>query len=103
MKKSEIVDLFTQILTENGPKKSPKALALALLEAFCHGAAQALAAGDEVVLPGVGKIKPKTVAAKPARNGRNPRTGEAIQVEAKAAYKSIKVKPAKEMLALLNA
>lgn len=103
MNKAQIIDMFAQTLTENGPKKSPKALATALLETFCYNAAQAIAAGDEVVLPGVGKIKPKAVAARPARNGRNPRTGEAIQVEAKDAYKSIKVTPAKEMLALLNA
>lgn len=103
MNKAQIVDLLTQTLTENGSKKSPKALATALLEAFCHSAAQALAAGDEVVLPGLGKIKPKDVAARPARNGRNPKTGEALQVEAKPAYKSLKVKPAREMLALLNA
>lgn len=109
MNKAQIVYMFAQTLTESGTNKSPKALATALMETLCYNIAQALVAGDEVVLPGVGKIKPKSVAAKaakPARIGRNPRTGEPVRIEAKPAQpasRSIKVRPAKELLALLNA
>lgn len=39
-----------------------------------------LKAGNEVPLPGLGKL---TVKAKPARKGRNPKTGEEIQIPAK--------------------
>ena len=97
MNKAQIVDLLTQTLTENGTKKSPKALAAALLEAFCHSAAQALAAGDEVVLPGLGRIK---VVDRAARVSRNPQNGEPINVPA---CKKAKLKPAKGLLEMLNA
>jgi nucleoid DNA-binding protein len=36
--------------------------------------------GGEVTMPGLGKF---SVTAKPARTGRNPQTGEAIQIAAK--------------------
>lgn len=36
--------------------------------------------GGEVALPGLGKL---TVKSKPARKGRNPNTGEEIQIPAK--------------------
>jgi DNA-binding protein HU-beta len=39
-----------------------------------------LLTGEEVTIPGVGKLK---VVTKAARNGRNPKTGEAIQIPAK--------------------
>jgi DNA-binding protein HU-beta len=39
-----------------------------------------LLTGEEVTVPGVGKLK---VVTKAARNGRNPKTGEAIQIPAK--------------------
>lgn len=41
---------------------------------------QVLAAGDEVPLPGIGKLKVKNI---PARTGRNPKTGETINIPAK--------------------
>jgi len=43
--------------------------------------AQALANGDRVELRGFGAFSVKT---RPARTGRNPRTGEPVQVEAKS-------------------
>lgn len=42
----------------------------------------ALKAGDEVTLPGLGKL---TVKQKAARTGRNPATGEEIDIPAKNA------------------
>lgn len=39
-----------------------------------------LGEGDEVALPGLGKL---SVAHSAARTGRNPKTGEAIQIPAK--------------------
>lgn len=44
----------------------------------------ALLAGDEVTLPGIGKLK---VSTRAGRAGRNPKTGEAIQVPAKRVVK----------------
>lgn len=40
----------------------------------------ALESGGEVTLPGLGKL---TVKAKAARTGRNPKTGEEIEIPAK--------------------
>ena len=49
------------------------------LQAFCSVAAAELLAGGEVSLPGLGKLKVKDTNA---RTGRNPRTGEAIEIPA---------------------
>ncbi|MDX6623726.1 MAG: DNA-binding protein HU-beta [Solirubrobacterales bacterium] len=43
-----------------------------------------LAAGNEVKFTGFGKF---STAARPAREGRNPRTGESMQIAAKTAAK----------------
>lgn len=52
----------------------------AVLQALKDVAAQELAAGGEVPLPGLGKLKTKDRAA---RMGRNPRTGEAVTIPAR--------------------
>ena len=49
------------------------------LQSFCSVAAAELLAGGEVSLPGLGKLKVRTTNA---RTGRNPRTGEAIDIPA---------------------
>ena len=46
-----------------------------------------LADNGEVVLPGFGRLKNHT---RPARQGRNPRTGESIQVPEKTVVKFTK-------------
>jgi len=43
-------------------------------------AQEAMMAGQEMVLPGIGKL---AVKAKPARAGRNPQTGAAIEIAAR--------------------
>lgn len=50
------------------------------IEALCDVVRTALAKGDEVTLPGIGKLH---VERKEASKGRNPRTGEAIDIPAK--------------------
>lgn len=52
---------------------------------------EAIKAGEEVPLPGIGKIG---VKVKAARTGRNPATGEAIQIPEKLA---ITFKPSKDL------
>ncbi len=44
----------------------------------------ALIDGEEVTLPGIGKLK---VAVRPGRTGRNPKTGEALAIPAKRVVK----------------
>jgi len=68
-----------------------KAQAKALVDALLGGVRDALVAGDEVNLPGFGKFK---VQAKPARTGRNPSTGAAIQI---AASKKVSFSAAKAL------
>lgn len=56
-----------------------------------------LEAGGEVTLPGLGKL---VSVAKPARTGRNPSTGETIDIPASVVAK---FKPAKALKDALNA
>lgn len=55
-----------------------------VLDSLSNIAAKALQAEHEVVLPGIGKLKP---ALRAARAGRNPKTGEAVQIPAKRGVK----------------
>jgi len=59
---------------------SPKDEAEKHLEAFTTAVAEALKAGEEVQLPGFGKFY---VREQKAREGRNPQTGESMQIEAR--------------------
>ena len=54
----------------------------AFLDAQASVVTEVLTAGGEVTLPGIGKL---TVKAKAAKAGRNPKTGEVIQIAARKA------------------
>jgi DNA-binding protein HU-beta len=62
--------------------QQPKKVTEAFIDALGDSLREALAKGDEVVLPGVGKF---TVKARPERTGRNPQTGAAIKIAARKA------------------
>ncbi|PHN45285.1 hypothetical protein AO277_16145 [Pseudomonas amygdali] len=51
--------------------------------------ADQLESGAEITLPGIGKLK---VAERPARTGRNPSTGAAIEIAAKKVVKFVSAK-----------
>lgn len=55
-----------------------------------------LKVGKTCNIPGVGKLK---VVERKAREGRNPQTGEPIQI---AARKSVKFSPSSTIVAVLN-
>jgi DNA-binding protein HU-beta len=74
----------------------PKAQAKAVLEAIFQAIAQAAAADEEVSVPGFGKFKLKS---SPERQGRNPSTGETIQI---AASKKVTFTPAKALKDAVN-
>ena len=59
---------------------SPKSEAEKHLEAFTTAVSEALKAGEEVQLPGFGKFY---VREQKAREGRNPQSGEKMQIEAR--------------------
>ena len=51
-----------------------------MLEAFIENVTETLARGDSVQLVGFGSFK---TSERKARSGRNPRTGEAVEIPAK--------------------
>lgn len=68
----------------------------AAVGAFVEGVSGALAKGEGVSLVGFGSFK---VGERAAREGRNPRTGEAIKIPAS---KTAKFSPGKALKDLLN-
>ncbi|GGX07061.1 HU family DNA-binding protein [Pigmentiphaga litoralis] len=74
--KKELIDALAE------RTQQPKNVSEAFIDALGDALRASLAGGDEVVLPGVGKF---SVKAKAAKTGRNPRTGEAIQIAARKA------------------
>ena len=72
-----------------------KTLVTHVLESAAEQISTALAGGAEAVLPGLGKLKPKTT---PGRPGRNPRTGEAIQIPARRVARFSVAKELKDRL-----
>ena len=80
-------DLINVVASESGlNKKQAEAAVNATIDAI----ANALKAGDKVQLIGFGTFEVKSVAA---REGRNPKTGELIKIEAskKPAFSASKV------------
>lgn len=73
-----------------------KAAVRAVLEQLSEIVADALENSDEVTLPGIGKLK---LNARPARTGRNPQTGKAIEIAAKNVVKFV---PAKALTDAIN-
>jgi len=75
---------------------APKTTARNALEQLGQIVADQLEAGSEITLPGIGKLK---IAERPARTGRNPSTGAAIEIAAK---KVVKFVPAKTLTDAIN-
>ncbi len=73
MNKAELIDAVAE------SADLPKASATRAIDAVLDSITAALKAGDTVSLVGFGAF---TVKARPARTGRNPQTGESIQIAA---------------------
>lgn len=67
----------------------------AVLEGLSAVITETLKAGDDVTLIGLGKF---SVQAKPERQGRNPKTGEALTIAASNAVKFTVAKALKDSL-----
>ncbi|WP_421793430.1 HU family DNA-binding protein [Hydrocarboniphaga effusa] len=78
MNKSQLVEAISK--STDVDKKTVDAV----LSGLDVAASQALRRGEEVVLPGLGKLKAQERAA---RTGRNPQTGEAVEIAAKTVVK----------------
>lgn len=85
MNKANIVDKVQEVL--GGTKADADRAVEAVIESIMSG----LKSGDEVSIAGLGIF---TAKARPARTGRNPRTGETIQI---AATRTPKFRPAKAL------
>jgi DNA-binding protein HU-beta len=86
-------ELADHIAADNNMNKTQ---AKQVVEAIFAAIVDAASKGEEVSLPGFGKFK---VAAREARQGRNPATGETIQI---AASKKLGFTPAKQVKDAMN-
>jgi DNA-binding protein HU-beta len=85
MNKADIIDKVHGVLG------GTKADAERAVECFIESVQEGLKKGDEVSVAGLGIFVTK---ARPAREGRNPRTGETIRI---AATRTPKFRPAKAL------
>ena len=79
MNQAQLIDAIAADPQNTGTSKTAIKF---VLDAQARIAHDALAKGDEVTLIGLGKL---TVKERSARTGRNPRTGEAVEIAAKKA------------------
>lgn len=86
-------DLIDHVAGEAG---LTKVQAKAVVDGVLAQISSAAAKGEEINLPGFGKFK---VQDRPAREGRNPATGETIQI---AASKKVVFQPAKALKDAVN-
>ena len=89
MNKTELIE---HIAKDTG---TTKVLAGEVVESALTGIKASLASGDEVALSGFGIFKP---AVRPAREGRNPATGEPLHIAESTVAKFTASKTLKEML-----
>jgi DNA-binding protein HU-beta len=90
MKKSDLVDLVAQ--TRNLPRPQVEVT----IDSFLEGIADGLSRGERIDFRGFGAFAVRESAA---RSGRNPRTGETIQI---AARKTPTFKVGKELRDRVN-
>lgn len=86
-------DLIDRVGESSGLAKSDAAAAV---DAVLAGIADALTSGDSVTLPGFGTFE---VRSRAARSGRNPQTGESMEI---AASKAPAFKPASALKKSVN-
>jgi len=91
MLRSELIQKLSEVHTDLSPEDLENVVGVILEEI-----ASALSAGDRVELRGFGAF---SVRHRKARTGRNPRTGEAVTVEAKMVPF---FRPGKELRARVN-
>jgi len=78
------------------PANASTAVTESVIDALGRVIQDALKKGDEVTLPGIGKL---TVKERAARTGRNPATGEEMQIPAKKVPAFAAAKALKEAVA----
>jgi DNA-binding protein HU-beta len=91
MNKAELIDDLA------GHEGLSKAQTERILDTLSRSITEALRAGHKVILPGLGHLEPVT---RKGRKGRNPRTGDKIDIQAK---RSVKFQPGKALKDTLTA
>lgn len=86
------LELIARISADTNTSKTAVAL---VLESLSDVTAGQLATSREFSIPGIGKLN---TASKAARTGRNPRTGEAVQIPASVAVKFKAAKSLKDAI-----
>ncbi|PJC11853.1 MAG: HU family DNA-binding protein [Comamonadaceae bacterium CG_4_9_14_0_8_um_filter_60_18] len=80
MTKQELIDAINEAATSRYDAGVSKVVIAAVLDTLGDVAQAEMQQGGEVTLPGLGKLSVKSRAA---RTGRNPATGEEMQIAAK--------------------
>ena len=75
----------------------PKREAAAMLSGFVADIGRALKRGSKIRIPNLGILQVRVRPARPARKGRNPATGEEIQIKASKASKKVAFRVAKAL------
>lgn len=96
MTKQDLIERITETMKIRHDRAVSKTDVTSLLDALGDVVTERLMAGDDVSLPGLGKL---AVKAKAARTGRNPKTGESIQIPAKRVPDFSPAKALKDALA----
>jgi DNA-binding protein HU-beta len=75
----------------------PKRQATAMLTDFVDDIGRVLKKGSKVRIADLGILQVRTRAARPARMGRNPATGEPVRIKASKASKKVAFRVAKSL------
>jgi nucleoid DNA-binding protein len=98
MTKTGLIEKIKARLADNTNTKHihEKTVISAVLDALGEVAAESLASGGEAPLPGLGKLYPHE---RPARKGRNPRTGVPLDI---AGSRTVKFGPGTVLMEAVN-
>jgi DNA-binding protein HU-beta len=75
----------------------PKQQAIEMLTGFVSDIGRVLKKGSKIRIPNFGVLQVRIRPARPARKGRNPSTGEEIQIKASKAAKRVAFRAAKSL------
>ena len=79
----------------------PKKQAIAMFGGFVDDISRALKKGSKIRIPDLGILQVRMRPARPARKGRNPATGEEVQIKASKASKKVAFRVAKGLKELI--
>jgi DNA-binding protein HU-beta len=102
MSKSSLIKSVQENLSKVLDGKITQTLADDVLTLVVSAVRDELFEGGFVTLPEIGTLKIVTRAARAARKGRNPHTGEEIMIEAKPESKTVVLKASKDIKEALN-